>query len=408
MASSDVVQLLTPVGPTNDRESRRLMITGRNPARSRARLPLPRFTAAAALTAAVVLAPILTGSKYTPLELGGVAWAQGNSGNAPGQGGGNAGGNGGGNAGGNGGGNAGGNGGGNAGGNGGGNAGGNAGENGSGNAGGNAGGNGGGNAGGNAGGNGGGSAGSNAGGNAQAAAAIDGARGRYSEQQDTAGDGDATPGFGRGVGRPTIELSDDETNSLISQGWGRPDLQGNFESHGARVSTMVQIAIEQGHSASVGAMQANFGTPQENGIQDLAENLDAARAALAEADDADRPAIEQEIESLETQIGNLVDAAKPGRGPEGWATVDLDVNGDGTVDANDLNAAPPAAGDDEEDGGTGDTTGDDTTGDDTTGDDTTGDDTTGDDTTGDDTTGDDTTGGSTTGDDTTGDDTTDG
>ena len=364
MASSDVVQLLTPVGPTNDRESRRLMITGRNPARSRARLPLPRFTAAAALTAAVVLAPILTGSKYTPLELGGVAWAQGNSGNAPGQGGDNAGGNGG--------------------------------------------GNGGGNAGGNAGGNGGGSAGGNAGGNAQAAAAIDGARGRYSEQQDTAGDGDATPGFGRGVGRPTIELSDDETNSLISQGWGRPDLQGNFESHGARVSTMVQIAIEQGHSASVGAMQANFGTPQENGIQDLAENLDAARAALAEADDADRPAIEQEIESLETQIGNLVDAAKPGRGPEGWATVDLDVNGDGTVDANDLNAAPPAAGDDEEDGGTGDTTGDDTTGDDTTGDDTTGDDTTGDDTTGDDTTGDDTTGGSTTGDDTTGDDTTDG
>ena len=401
MASPDVVQLLTPVGPTNDRESRHLMIKGRNPDRSQVRLPLPRFTAATALTAAVVLAPVLTGSKYTPLELGGVAWAQGNSGNAPGQGGGNAGGNGGGN----GGGNAGGNGGGNAGGNAGGNGGGNAGGNGGGNAGGNGGGNAGGNAGGNGGGNAGGNAGGNGGGNAQAATAIESARGRYSEQHGTADNDDATPGFGRGVGRPTIELSDDETNSLISQGWGRPDLQGSFESHGARVSTMVQIAIEQGHPASVGAMQANFGTPQENGIQDLAEDLDAARAALAEADEGDRPAIEQEIESLETQIGNLVDAAKPGRGPEGWATVDLDVNGDGAVDANDLNAAPPTGDNDDggEDGETEDTTGDDTTGDDTTGDDTTGDDTNDDDATGGNTTGDDTTG-----DDTTGDDTTDG
>ena len=83
-------------------------------------------------------------------------------------------------------------------------------------------------------------------------------------------------------------------------------------------------------------MQANFGTPFENGIADLQNQLAAARAAGDQAG----------VERLEAKLEAAVAAAKPGKGPgDSWATADLDVNDDGTVDARDLDAldqAPPA------------------------------------------------------------------
>ena len=184
-----------------------------------------------------------------------------------------------------------------------------------------------------------------------------------------------------------------------------PDSTG-FVNHGARVRTMVALAKELGYSASVGAMQVNFGTPQENGItalQDaataleadlaateadlnaidiaaLADAVTAAEAALATVladpaatqDDIDTAnqnitdaqaavtASETQATDLAARIGELesaivttqddlavaIEEAKPGDGPlNGWETANLDVNGDGSVDSTDLTEAIGAADD---------------------------------------------------------------
>jgi hypothetical protein len=92
---------------------------------------------------------------------------------------------------------------------------------------------------------------------------------------------------------------------------------------------MVELAKRLGYSPRVGAMQANFGTPFETGIADLQDELAAARAAGDQA----------EVERLEAKLDAAIDAAKPGKGPDdSWATADLDVNDDRTVDARDLEA----------------------------------------------------------------------
>lgn len=141
-----------------------------------------------------------------------------------------------------------------------------------------------------------------------------------------------------------MELGDTATAALIDGGWEKPGKTADgFANHGERVSTMVALARALGYSPSVGAMQANFGTPQENG-------LIGPQAGDGTLDPAEREVLEQAIAD-----------AKPGNGPaSGWETVDLDVNGDGVVDKEDLDLA--LAGETgEEDGGPtedGDTAGD--------------------------------------------------
>ena len=81
-------------------------------------------------------------------------------------------------------------------------------------------------------------------------------------------------------------------------------------------------------TARVGAHQANFGTPFENGIADLQAQLAAAKAAGNQA----------EVERLEHELAQAIENAKPGKGPDDWATADLDVNDDGVVDKRDLDA----------------------------------------------------------------------
>ena len=44
---------------------------------------------------------------------------------------------------------------------------------------------------------------------------------------------------------------------------------------------MVKVAKSLGYSASVGALQANFGTPQETGIKDLQDQITAINEAIA-------------------------------------------------------------------------------------------------------------------------------
>jgi hypothetical protein len=124
-------------------------------------------------------------------------------------------------------------------------------------------------------------------------------------------------------------LAPDETRALIERGWQGPKSEDGFKNHGERTRTMVELARRLGYSPRVGAMQANFGTPYENGIAELQEHLAEARAAGDQA----------EVERLEAELEAAIAAAKPGKGPDdSWATADLDVNADGTVDGLDLEA----------------------------------------------------------------------
>ena len=137
-------------------------------------------------------------------------------------------------------------------------------------------------------------------------------------------------------------FSPKETKELIERGWRAPTIDAGYRNHGQRVRTMVELAKRLGYGARVGAMQANFGTPFENGIADLqAELAEAREAAAANPDDA---AAQQRVERLNADLAEAIAAAKPGKGPDdSWATADLDVNDDGVVDRHDLVALDEAA-----------------------------------------------------------------
>jgi len=127
-----------------------------------------------------------------------------------------------------------------------------------------------------------------------------------------------------------------ETQTLIDNGWQAEQPLDGFKNHGQRVKTMVELAKRLGYSARVGALQANFGTPQETGVAELQASLAAAREeALTNPDTAGKVA---ELEAAWAEAMH----AKPGNGTnDEWATLDLDVNRDGSVDRHDLLALGP-------------------------------------------------------------------
>lgn len=114
---------------------------------------------------------------------------------------------------------------------------------------------------------------------------------------------------------------------------------------------MVELAKRLGYGAHVGALQANFGTPQENGIRELEMQLAETRSSLqASPDDTE---LQARVAALEAELDAAIAAAKPGNGPsDSWASADLDVNQDGVVDRRDLEALDAQA----EDAGTSSTT----------------------------------------------------
>jgi hypothetical protein len=118
----------------------------------------------------------------------------------------------------------------------------------------------------------------------------DAARARYA--QALGRDGPRGSGVDRDLD-VVVELTPELTADLLRRDWRRHErLDGGWRNHGERVRTLVELAKALGYSASVGALQANFGTPFENGLQ---------------------PA------------------------PSGdWSVIDLDVNDDGRVDMLDL------------------------------------------------------------------------
>jgi hypothetical protein len=160
---------------------------------------------------------------------------------------------------------------------------------------------------------------------------VDAAKGRYREALGRPGQG-----LGRVEGARTVAygFSLEETTALIERGWRGPKAQNDgFRNHGERTRTMVELAKQLGYGAHVGALQANFGTPFENGIAELKAQLAAAEQAGDEA----------EAERLRGELATAIDQAKPGVGPDdGWATADLDVNDDQVVDGRDLEALAQA------------------------------------------------------------------
>ena len=132
------------------------------------------------------------------------------------------------------------------------------------------------------------------------------------------------------AGPAAHRLSPEETKALMARGWRGPAAAaGGFRNHGERVRTMVELSKRLGYGARVGALQANFGTPQENRITALQAELAQARAAGDQA----------EVARLESALAEAIAKAKPGNGPDdSWATADLDVNEDGVVDRRDLEA----------------------------------------------------------------------
>ena len=156
---------------------------------------------------------------------------------------------------------------------------------------------------------------------------LEQAQGRYAAALGKADQ--ARPDDGA-VGAVAHRFSAEETEALMARGWKGPaGRDAGFRNHGERVSTMVELSKRLGYGAHVGALQANFGTPQENGIA-------ALEAELADAEAAGDLAA---IELLEAELAAVIANAKPGNGPDdSWATADLDVNDDGVVDGRDLEA----------------------------------------------------------------------
>ncbi len=110
------------------------------------------------------------------------------------------------------------------------------------------------------------------------------------------------------IGPAAHQFSPEETEALLERGWqGRtaPTTDG-FRNQGERVRTMVELSKRLGYSARVGALQANFGTPFENGIADLQAQIEVANATGNQA----------EVERLKAELADAIKNAKPGQGPD--------------------------------------------------------------------------------------------
>ena len=154
----------------------------------------------------------------------------------------------------------------------------------------------------------------------------------------------------------------------------------NKSPNGKKVKTLVAIAKSLGYSASVGALQANFGTPQETGIIDLQNQITDLNNQIAldsqtlvdlnnqladlstqiespdltEEEVADLQAqidtVQTEISNLEADIANAttdlantetelqetVESVNIGNRDSSWTSINLDTNNDGILDVNDI------------------------------------------------------------------------
>jgi hypothetical protein len=158
---------------------------------------------------------------------------------------------------------------------------------------------------------------------------------------------------GRSFGRPSHEVDNATTASLVARGWEAPEALADtgFRNHGHRVSSMVEIAKALGYGAHVGALQANFGTAAapttESGDavtrEQLGAEIDELETALAAVEDPQSEeaiAMRERLGELENELAGLdAEAAETPEWDGDWRTANLDMTGDGVVDLADLEAA---------------------------------------------------------------------
>lgn len=185
---------------------------------------------------------------------------------------------------------------------------------------------------GNGGGNGNGGDNGNAGGNAGAAPGA----AKAANTGKAAAPGQAKKDGAAG-GNVAYVFSKKEADALLAKGWAQvPD---GYKNHGQFVSTYVHIAKALGYSARDGALQANF---MSLAWYQLQADLRALELRLATAPPgADIAPLQLAVDNLKSELDGMAAAIpdwKPGNGPQGdeWATVNLDANGDGVVNEDDV------------------------------------------------------------------------
>ena len=144
-------------------------------------------------------------------------------------------------------------------------------------------------------------------------------------------------GFGRAPDKSVLVLDRQSVAAMLERGWAGMGRGAESPRRQAeRVRTFVAIARALDLRPGIGALQATFGTPGENGLAGLAQALDAAREALAAR--PGHPDLAAAFHEREREFNTAL-AGLP-RGPqEDWALVDLDVNGDRSIDRTDLELA---------------------------------------------------------------------
>lgn len=160
--------------------------------------------------------------------------------------------------------------------------------------------------------------------------AFDAARERFARalgREPAASDGE--------IGARLLTLDSSVANLLVERRWQPPGQAGGNPIE--RVRTMIEIARGLQLPASIGVMQAAFGTPAENHLLELDRAVAQARKAL-EAKPNDRALVKLRDErkrALEAALAPLPAFRKSGRN---WALADLDVDRNGVVDGKDLTA----------------------------------------------------------------------
>jgi hypothetical protein len=103
-----------------------------------------------------------------------------------------------------------------------------------------------------------------------------------------------------------------------------------------RTRNFVAVARALRLDGQVGALQATYGTPLENGLGKRVRGVEDAKGRLAAK--PGRAALVAAVAQRENELTKAM--ARLPKGPEGgWATFDLDVNADGRIDREDVKQA---------------------------------------------------------------------
>lgn len=160
-------------------------------------------------------------------------------------------------------------------------------------------------------------------------------------------------GLERPVGGTVLRLDHDAAKALVDRGWRGPGRRpADIAWHGERIRVFAAVARAAGMPASVGALQASFGTPAENGLGKLTRRLEKARRRLEDGPGSAALAasVGETERALAAALAKLPRGPKDAK-PEGehprdvssWALADLDLNDDGRVNRRDLRVARNAA-----------------------------------------------------------------